>query len=199
MALPERRDPDARERAMEDYERRKREAAVGHTAISTSTSTRGWGWVWFFVLLAVIWFAGWGWGGYGGWWWGRSARANTATLQISGPGVAVLNATDKQAFVGQAFQVRDVPVQGEPGTTALWIGTNSSTPMLVVLTGNGNSAANANIRQGDRVNVTGTVEKAPSAANAKTKWGLNDSGAKQLEQQGAFVQANEVERVQRQR
>jgi len=153
-----------------------------------------WWWVWFVIIIGFLWFVGWGWGGYGGWWWGQPR--NAVVIQTpAGSGVQVLNASNKLAFVGQPFVIRRVPVQGKISGQSFWIGGNGSTPMLVVLEGNGNTTANANINPGDRVNITGTVEKAPPAAEAKKSMGLDDNAVKRLEQEGVYAQATQVQRV----
>jgi hypothetical protein len=160
----------------------------------------GWTWIWVWLLIlafivAIVWFGGWGWAGYGGWWWGnRNAQITqpAAVTMMSGSGVAVLNATNKQPFVGRSFNAQNVPVQAVVNDHTLWVGANGAPPMLVVLTGNNNTAANANISEGSRININGTVEKSPSAAQAKQQWSLSDDDANSLEQQGAYIQATEV-------
>ena len=161
----------------------------------------GYGWIWIWIaiiIILVIWFGGFGWGGYGGWWWGRrnAQIVEPAITTLNGSGVAVLNATNKQPFVGRPFNVRNVPVQSVINDHVFWIGTGNAAPMLVVLQGANNTAANANIAQGDTINVIGTVQKAPTAAIAKQQWSLNDDQANRLQQQGAYIQASEVEAFQ---
>lgn len=175
----------------------------------------GWIWIWIvIIIILVIWFGGFGWGGYGGWWWG--SHPHTAVLPngpnaavpanpppgigqpesagshaaLGGDGVQILTAADKHHFIKQPFVIRHVPVQKTNSDKAFWIGINNSDTMLVVLTGD---AANGKIQQGQRVNVTGRVSRAPSAENAKRMWSLSDEDAKRLEEQGAFVQATQVQ------
>lgn len=170
----------------------------------------GWVWIWVWIviiIILVVWFGGWGWGGYGGWWWGnrnvgvvQPLNGNTAgainngagVALPAGNGVAVLNATDKHPFVDKPFSISNIPVQNKVNDHVLWVGMNNSTPMLVVLTGAGNSAANANVSESNRVNITGTVEKAPSKDQAQHDWQLSDDDANRLEQEGAYVQAAQV-------
>lgn len=173
----------------------------------------GWIWIWVWIIIIfilVVWFGGWGWGGYGGWWWGNrnvrvvqplNGNGNNAgainngagaTPLPTGNGVAVLNATDKQPFVGKPFSVGNVPVQSKVNDHVLWVGTNNSTPMLVVLTGAGNTTANASVSEGDRVDITGTVEKAPPKGEAQHNLQLSDDDASRLEQEGAYIQATQV-------
>lgn len=156
----------------------------------------------------IVWWAGWGWGGSGGWWWGNRARngmaaagpgltTERASAQTSGTGVEVLEATNKRDFVDRPFQVNDVPVQSTASGKMLWIGSNSSSPTLTILKGPGNSFGNADIHAGDLVNVTGTVEKAPPAAEAKSQWRLSQNDLNRLEQEGAYIQATEVTNARR--
>lgn len=171
-----------------------------------------WGWIWVLIVIIitlVIWFGGFGWGTSGGWWATRSAPrlapAPNANLQqspapvtpgqqtngaaLNGDGVQILTSPHKSALVGQPFDIRNVPVVEKDGNHALWIGANSVEPMLVVLVGADAANADAAAAQGSRVDVTGTVERAPSAENARRQWQLNAEGAKRLEQEGAYVQA----------
>lgn len=160
----------------------------------------GWTWIWIWLLIlafiiCVVWFGGWGWAGHGGWWWGNHHYARVVqqpVANVNGPGVAVLNATNKQPFIGLAFNVRSVPVQTVVNDHAVWIGENNGASMLVVLTGANDTVTNANIAQGDRVNVIGTVQKAPAAAQATRQWSLTSDDTSRLEQQGAYIQATEV-------
>lgn len=163
----------------------------------------GWLWIWIWLaiiafVVAIVWFGGWGWARYGGWWWGHNETRvlPPADNTLNGSGVAVLDATNKQIFVGRPFNVRNVPVQSIVNDNALWVGANNAESMLVILNGNDNTAANANLAQGNRVNVVGTVEKAPNAARAKQQWDLSDDDVQRLEQQGAYVQATDVQSPQ---
>jgi hypothetical protein len=45
------------------------------------------------------------------------------------------------------------------------------------------------------VSVTGAVQKAPSAQEAKQQWHLDDGAAKRLESQGVYLSATQVEKV----
>lgn len=162
----------------------------------------GWLWIWIWLaiiafIVAIVWFGGWGWAGHGGWWWGHNeTRAlNPADNTLNGSGIAVLNATNKQLFIGQPFHVRNVPVQSIVNDHALWVGVNDADSILVILSGN-NAAANTDIAQGNRVNVVGTIQKAPEAARASQQWDLSQDDVNHLEQQGAYVQATDVQSPQ---
>lgn len=181
-----------------------------------------WTWLWVVLFVAIIvafWFAGWGFGGYGGWWWGKKTVAIVQPdIQLSGSGVAIIDAPDKAVYAGQVFQLNNVPIQRKVNDKAMWIGNLTSGPMLIVFASNGaentpeNSSAGTNknetetkntttssgtgIAQGDRVNVSGKVQKAPPADTAKKDWGLSDAGVQRLEQQGAYVEVAQVTKLQ---
>jgi hypothetical protein len=178
------------------------------------------GWVWIAVIIIailVVWFGGFGWGTYGGWWWGSNRHPaplaqpesgnngqppnaeqpapGTAPAVVTGSGAQILasTSTNRQALVGQPFDIRNVPVQSKPSNGAFWIAANKSAPMLVAINGGPTNPMNADIAPGVRVNITGTVARAPSAAQAKRLWALSDHDANRLEQQGAYVQATQVQ------
>lgn len=161
-------------------------------------------WIWIVIaaaIVCIIWIA-WGFGGTGGWWWGNRNHPSVASEINNGPsaahplptgsGVAVLNANNKQAYIGKAFDAINVTVRNKVNDNALWVGRQGS-PMLVILGAAGASASNANIASGEAINVTGTVLKAPPAQQAKSQWKLSDDDVNQLEQQGVYIQATQVQ------
>jgi hypothetical protein len=187
--------------------------APDDSALPPEGSVRGggrfawWGVFWLILIGLVIWWAGWGWGASGGWWWGQGARnrmaaeaqgsaAEAASAKTSGTGVEVLNAPNKRDFIGRPFQVNDVLVQGTANGKTLWIESNGSSPILTILKGPGNNVGDA-IRAGELVNVTGTVEKAPPAAEAKSQWQLSQEDLNRLEEEGVYIQAMEVTNARR--
>lgn len=194
MATPQRQpDQTPRQRELENMQ---------HGGVEREVSS-GWrfGFWWLWILVIVgIWYVGFGWGDHGGWFRAGRRAANvqpTNDAQLSGPGLPILNANNKQNYVGQAFEIRNVPVEKRAGNQAMWIGSaTNSTPMLLVATGAANNAASAAILPGQRVDANGKVVKAPPAAEAKQEWSLSDNGVQQLEQEGAYIAATQVSRVQ---
>lgn len=116
---------------------------------------------------------------------------------VSGQGLAMLEANNKQQYVNQAFNIANVPVQSKVNDHVFWIGQTPSSRMLVVEPKNGHASHEVNINAGKQnwVDVNGKVERAPSVAQAKKDWGLNDEAAQQLEQQGVYVMAQNVATV----
>lgn len=190
-ASPQNPDPRKRDNVHPIREARRVDREVGGGIRYAWT----WIWVWLVILaffVAIVWFGGWGWAGHGGWWWANRSVGVQPVANPTGPGLAALTATNKQPFIGGPFNVRGVPVQTVVNDHALWIGENNRGSMLVVLTGANNTVANANIAQGDPINVTGTVRKAPDTATARQQWSLTDDDANLLERQGAYIQATAV-------
>lgn len=161
-------------------------------------------WWWLLLIAAIIFglaWAIWGWSGTGGWWSAGRARtepsANTsqrAQPMIRGMGVEILTAPNRRPFAGRNFQVSTVPVIGKSDNQAVWIGTHTAPPMLLIL--NGSPASHANIVPGTLLDVSGTVEKAPPAAQASKQWHLSGSATSQLENQGVYIQATKVYVIQ---
>ncbi|HEY1755775.1 MAG TPA: hypothetical protein VGG72_10295 [Bryobacteraceae bacterium] len=177
---------------------------------------RGWRFGYFWLILGVIlafWYAGFGWDDSGGWVWGHRNAAVPAAVTndegLNGPGVAILEVANKQDYVGQSFEVRNVSVDHWSGSRAVWIGSRHSfLPMLLILpaaspltpaggpaaTGNGQPAgtvpgAPATVQL---LNVTGRIMKAPPSAQAQQQWSLSDDDVNQLEDEGVYIQATAV-------
>ncbi|MGA7523003.1 MAG: hypothetical protein WBW84_11005 [Acidobacteriaceae bacterium] len=119
----------------------------------------GFWWVWI-LIIAGIWYVGFGWGTSGGWIWGHRQAVQTADdTALAGPGVAILDANNKLPFVGQGFQIQNVPVERDAGPRSYWIGSQfNSVPMLVV-----NASNMANPRGSSRDAAAGH-KSAPAAA-----------------------------------
>jgi hypothetical protein len=175
----------------DEREIRNRENRPLTTARIGDRWTRLW-WVWLVAIIAILWVFGWGWFGSGtGGWWGSTHTSKTA---IAGSGTAVLNSGNRESFVGSQVRVTNVTVENKVNDYAYWITTPNSQPMLVVTSLQ--QLPNGPINKGERVNVTGVVQKAPSEAEAQQKWGLSADDAKRVEQQGAYVLASEVQASQ---
>lgn len=192
MATPRGNDPNSqKERDLREMENRR----AGYEAVEYRRR-RGWiawGWIWLLILICCfLWFAGWGWGGYGGWWGARQRYLGEQA--ITGSGAAVLYSSTKADYVGQAFNLENAPVQHEINNRVFWVGSAHAAPMLVVVKTTRNSGKPA-IRSGERISISGIVEKAPPAAEAQHNWGLSNQGAQRLEQQQAYLQATVVQRV----
>lgn len=122
---------------------------------------------------------------------GADAGGARPQEQMVGPGVQILDASNKTAYVGKQFLASDIPVQQRPSNRTMWIGADHT--MLAVLPPNTNGNGNhVNVTQGELVNAKGTVKKAPPEAQAKREWALSDHDASNLEQQGAYVQLSQL-------
>lgn len=147
------------------------------------------------LIAAFFYWIAWGWEGTGGYWWHHRIGTAQSSASMTGSGVAVLDATDKQPFIGRAFQISNVPIERKVSNRMFWIGTNSQTPMLVVLNSNQDPAQFSSLTTGSTVDVAGTVTKAPPTPDAASQWPLNDPDLGQLEKDGAYISATQVTRA----
>jgi len=192
MASPQRRPDPQQLRELEDMQRRDVQREIG-----PRWRFSFW-WVWIVVFVAIWWVA-FGWGNSGGYIWGtHGAGASVANdAVIAGPGLPILNASaaSKHVYIGQAFVIRNVPVERAASPRALWIGNvNNSAPMLLVVPAGGNALA---FVHGEWLNVSGQIQKAPPEAQAQQQWGLSPADAQSLEKQGAYIQGTQAIRALR--
>lgn len=171
-------------------------------------------WVWpvVIVLIALLWFGFWGWGSYGGWFWSRRHEGGNnivtpANNRVPNPnhqpenvnspnlqnGSAVLNAENKQQYVGQSFEIVHTPVLRKVSDSVFWLGNQDDpAPLLVVLSNAAEKGSTAPIEEGTRVNIVGQVQKVPPLQDAAKRWHLSSSGAQQAEHEGAYIQASQA-------
>ena len=173
------------------------------------------GYLWIILLLILgVWYVGFGWGNSGGWFWGdRTVSAPVANDgELSGSGVVILEVANKQDYIGQSFQVQNISVDHWSGNRAVWIGARHRyLPMLLVFSsaatfapqssdaaspGNAGAAeSGGSAGKVQRLDVTGTLVKAPPRAQAQQEWNLSDDDVNQLEEEGVYIQAGTVQPV----
>jgi len=99
------------------------------------------------------------------------------------------SAPDLTLLAGQSLIASDVPVRRKIGK-AMWIGYNELGQILVVP----NDAADLElIEEGERVTISGTVEKMPAAAEASRLWNLPEELEAQLGTAPVYINATRVE------
>lgn len=109
--------------------------------------------------------------------------------KMIGPGVPILTAQDKKAFVGKRFAANDIPVQQKINGRAMWIGEKQ--PILAIVTGHGKDSAK-NVVHGKVVDAIGKVEKAPPEQQARREWNLSNKEVSRLENQGAYIEVSQL-------
>lgn len=196
MASPLKADPGGPQHDPHDPEARKTSGAG-----PGSPSGRRVTWYWFWGLWIVIFAAAIAWGVWGavsgnGWWFlGRANPSNIKGPPMNGPGVAALQATNKQPFVGQKFQANFVPVQKKISDSVFLVGPRNTAPMLLVLKNNTATGSSGRthvvtlIDAGTLIDITGTIQKPPPQAQAKEQWSLSSKEAAELERQGGYIEA----------
>lgn len=103
--------------------------------------------------------------------------------------VAIIVAViDPAPLVGKTVELVRAPVQQTAGDKAFWIGDSPRQRLLVVMEGERSEGA-SKWTEGKSVDITGTVQRMPPAAEAARRWGL-DQGA--LENQRLYIQAQRV-------
>ena len=75
----------------------------------------------------------------------------------TGSGAAVLNSNNKVVYVGKTFNLKGAVVQHEVNHRVLWISNGTTTPMLLVVSGN--TANQVPILAGDLITAAGTVQR----------------------------------------
>lgn len=171
-------------------------------------------WIWpvVIVLILLVWFGFWGWGAYGGWFWSRRHEGannvvTTANNRVPNPnnqpeavnkqnlqnGSAVLNAANKQQYIGQSFEIVRTTVLKKVSDSVFWLGNkNDPAPLLVVLSNPPQNASNPPISVGEPVDVVGQVQKAPTLHDAEQTWHLSSNGAQRVEHEGAYIEASQA-------
>lgn len=169
-------------------------------------------WLWpvAVVLIGLLWWGFWG----GGWSWNRrhegannvkptasnqlpaanNGQPVAVTKQNGNTGSEVLTAENKQPYIGQSLEIVRTPVLKKVSKSVFWLGGhNDPSPVLVVVAYDAQNAKNANLHEGETVNVVGQVQKAPPRQDAAQQWHLNQAGAQRLEHEGAYISASEAE------
>lgn len=98
-------------------------------------------------------------------------------------------ASDPSQLAGQTLTVSNVPVRRETGK-AMWIGYNDLAQVLVVPN---DAATLEQIEEGERVTISGTVEKMPPVDQARRLWNLPQELQAQLGKELVYINATRVE------
>ena len=118
----------------------------------------------------------------------------TTTKQNDNPSAAVLSSPNKQQYIGRSLEIVRTPVLKRVSGSMFWLGSKDDpAPVLVVMAGPAQNGRNSNLHEGDTMNVVGQVQKAPTVQEATQRWHLPQSAAERLQQEGAYIEASEVE------
>lgn len=102
-------------------------------------------------------------------------------------------APDLAQLAGQTITIHDVPVRSKAGK-AMWIGYNHMSQILVVPN---SAAALEDIAEGERVTLSGTLEKMPGAELARQMWNLPQSLDAQIAREPIYINATRVQEATR--
>jgi len=158
----------------------------------------GRGWLWLLIIVVIAGLAVWG--------ISRSqaarppqpvAMSNAATSPTHPPLDVPTLLSNKDTYLGKAVHLRDVLVQSVNDEHVIFVGPSAARQVLVILkpgavpdTLQGKAQ---NIPRGGIVTITGTAEKAGSAADLERSARVSHNVAKRVSHQGVVVQADRVE------
>jgi hypothetical protein len=177
----------------------------------------GWGagwWIAFFVVVAfIIWAVAWSWNG-------RATRAGVtpaapvrATTPAGGQVAAAPQVTVDQLkessqngqWVNRDVRLNDVQMVASAGNQAFWVSGSNGDRLLVVQNQNGNAmpqsdqpnnngpaAANQQFQQGERLNISGTVQQVNSPTELQQQYGIQKEAASQLQQGQVYLLARQI-------
>lgn len=111
---------------------------------------------------------------------------NTAAISDIRPVVTAANADD---YVGKRVILTQAVVQGAMGDSTFWIGEGAER-MFVVR--DQNAPALSGLKNGQSVNIEGTVERMPEAGDRKKNWGIPDNKASDFEGQKLYIKASKI-------
>jgi hypothetical protein len=109
--------------------------------------------------------------------------------------LAVVNQRDQSGFVGQTAQFTDVTVQSVVGERAFWVGPDGSHQLLVALDDtlfNERHDELVQIRPGQDLTVSGTIEQFPDPAKAEGDWGIPAGNGEALAGQQVYMLARDI-------
>ena len=149
------------------------------------------------IVAVIVWFVVWGRGSNTTGHAGHMAAAPVPVPAVK-PSLDVPTLlSNSQNYVGQQVHLRDVLVQSTNGTDSIFVGPSESQQVLVILkkgavpqTLQGKPSA---IPQGGIVTVTGTVQKAGSAADLEHSAGISRKQAEQVSKQGIVIEADRAD------
>lgn len=98
-------------------------------------------------------------------------------------------APDLAQLAGQSITVHDVPVRSKTAK-AMWIGYNHMSQILVVPN---EASALEDIEEGERVTLSGTLEKMPDPALAREMWNLPQKLEAQIAQDPLYINATRLQ------
>lgn len=210
MSAEQNRNTDQQQRQLEDLQQQLRRQRPTVRPVWRSLRL----WPVLIVLVGLLWWGFWG----GGWFWNRAHEGGnnvrptannqlrnpyknqpaTVTKQNDNQSAAMLNSPNKQQYIGQSLEIVRTPVLQRVSDSMFWLGAKDDpSPVLVVMAGRAQNAKNVNVQEGETMNVVGQVQKAPTVQQATQGWHLSHSAAERLQYEGAYIEASEVEPLQK--
>ncbi len=123
--------------------------------------------------------------------------APTATPMMNGPitdlGTVWTN-TNRADLAGREVRLTSVPVMRVVNNNAFWVGTDTTQRLLVVTNTpmTASSDNNANVKQGQMVDLTGMMRQIPSADQMRTNWKFSSAAAQDASGEQIYLDAQQV-------
>lgn len=119
--------------------------------------------------------------------------AGTGTGMPTISDVTTLFGSSANQYIGRSVEVRSAPVQAMAGTNSFWIGPSFEQKVLVVT----DTTTMPGLSQSDRVHIVGTLRNAPEETDLVSRWGLDEDNVKELTRTNVYLDAREVQVVER--
>ena len=123
---------------------------------------------------------------------GAGAAPAEGTVSAEGTDLLPIASSDGDLtqYEGRSVEARSVPVESVVSDEGFWVGNSVEERVFVRLALEGESGPD--VDAGDRVDLSGTMTSAPDGF-AESLGVTPEEGADQLEQQGTYIEANEIE------
>ena len=126
---------------------------------------------------------------------------NTVQQQQQPQDTTIRNLTEATAGIsaktanGKRFELNNVRVTKFVGDTTFWVDDGANGNIFVQLQNNldaGQAEQRVQIKEGQLINLAGTITSAPMVDQAKTQWQLNDADAMNINNTGSYFLAERV-------
>ncbi len=110
--------------------------------------------------------------------------------------VVIATAPDPATLAGKQAQLTDVTVQSVLSDRAFWVGSGNTQQVFVVLDESLDAGSAENqivVKEGQRIDLTGSLKTMPNTQQAQDQWDLTAEEAQQLNNQPLYLQAQNIQ------
>jgi hypothetical protein len=133
--------------------------------------------------------------------WPRTASAQNTrpiNMQMNAKPTSVRQLLSGQGtnMIGQQVTLNEAQVRSTTDKHAAWLGPNDGEKILVLMPGDlkpmNPNGKQTEMGENDLVDITGTVEAAPSANQLKHAWGVNEDNVGRVQRAGIVIRASRI-------